>query len=151
MSAAIQSPNLSMGGRLELSHRLFSLLVNLLVYDSTPRDFPFSKEARTRETVTQWKTIFHFSLANRDVCKSRRNPLEYTSGWVELFLKDRGTSSFPPWWIECIRWSSDELFHATTVIKECNALYQMLVLQRCKPESNCRDMTNKWAGPSWWW
>lgn len=39
MSAAIQSPNLSMGGRLELSHRVYSLLVNLLVYDSTPRDF----------------------------------------------------------------------------------------------------------------
>ena len=54
-------------------------------------------------------------------------------------------SLMPPWWIECIHWSSDELFHATTVIVECNALYQMLVLQRCKPESNCRDMTNKWA------
>lgn len=93
MSAAIQSPNLSMGGRLELSHRLFSLLVNLLVYDSTPRDFPFSKEARTRETGYSLNEK-RFSLANRDVCKSRRNPLEYTSGWVELFLKDRGTSSF---------------------------------------------------------
>ena len=58
MSAAIQSPNLSMGWRLELSQRVYSLLVNLLVYDSTPRDFFKGSEDAGDGLFTQWKLIY---------------------------------------------------------------------------------------------